>query len=104
MISLAVKASFQIATSSNLPFHCLCEASFLGVPSIFPKFGGISEFFPKTTDFSFEQFNYNDLVNKVNLLDDEKLVKQEGLNNQEFIKDYLNEAKLINTFQEIINE
>ena len=82
----------------------LCEASFLGVPSIFPKFGGISEFFPKTTDFSFEQFNYNDLVNKVNLLDDEKLVKQEGLNNQEFIKDYLNEAKLINTFQEIINE
>jgi glycosyltransferase involved in cell wall biosynthesis len=36
----------------------LCEASSLGVPSVFPKTGGISEFYPPNYSFSFEQFNY----------------------------------------------
>ena len=36
----------------------LCEASSLGVPSIFPNFGGISEFFPENNKLAFEQFNY----------------------------------------------
>ena len=36
----------------------LCEASMLGIPSIFPRSGGIEEFFPKNYKLSYEQFNY----------------------------------------------
>ena len=43
----------------------LCEASSLEVPSIFPKTGGISEFFPKNYQFSFQQFDYKDLKQKM---------------------------------------
>ena len=39
----------------------LCEASSLGVPSIFPMTGGILEFFPKNYQLGFEHFNYFDL-------------------------------------------
>ena len=46
----------------------LSEASLFGVPSIFPEFGGISEFFPKNYPLVFEQFNYSDLIEKVNML------------------------------------
>ena len=43
----------------------LCEASSLGVPSIFPNTGGISEFFPRDYTLTFEQFNYKDLESKI---------------------------------------
>ena len=33
----------------------LCEASALGVPSIFPETGGISEFFPDNYPLAYEQ-------------------------------------------------
>ena len=52
----------------------LCEASELGVPSIFPNFGGISEFFPENNQLAFEQFNYVDLLKKMKLLSDDKLL------------------------------
>ena len=42
----------------------LCEASSMGVPSIFPKTGGISEFFPTNYKFAFEQYNYEQLENR----------------------------------------
>ena len=40
----------------------LCEASGLGVPSIFPDTGGIFEFFPKNYPLSFKKFDHLDLV------------------------------------------
>ena len=43
----------------------LNEASVLGVPSIFPKFGGMNEYFPKNYQFSFQQYNYKDLTSKI---------------------------------------
>ena len=42
----------------------LTEASYLGVPSIFPKFGGMGEFFPKNYELVFNQYDYEDLTKK----------------------------------------
>ncbi len=42
----------------------LCEASGLGVPSIYPSFGGMDEYFPNNYPLSFEQYNYIDLEKK----------------------------------------
>jgi glycosyltransferase involved in cell wall biosynthesis len=46
----------------------LHEASLLKKPSIYPKTGGLSEFFPDDDPYSFEQFNYDQLVEKLRLL------------------------------------
>ena len=53
----------------------LCEASSLGTLSIYPSFGGMDEFFPKDYEYKFEQFNYEDLVNKFNQLEDTEKFK-----------------------------
>ena len=82
----------------------LCEASMLGVPSIYPKTGGISDFFPPDYDLSFEQFNYEDLKEKLKLLTKDDYINLEGKKNKNFIEQYLNEEKLINEFDRIINE
>jgi len=54
----------------------LSEASLFGVPSIFPKFGGMHEFFPNDYPLAFEQFNYSDLIEKINLIEDEASLEQ----------------------------
>jgi len=82
----------------------LCEASMLGVPSIFPQTGGISDFFPPGYPLSFEQFNYEDLKEKLKLLTKDDYIYLEGKKNKEFIEQYLNEKKLINKFNQIIND
>ena len=61
----------------------LCEASSLGTLSIYPSFGGMDEFFPKDYEYSFEQFNYEDLVNKFNQLEDTEKFK---LNQENVLK------------------
>ena len=82
----------------------LCEASKLGIPSIFPRTGGIGEFFPDNYELSFEQFNYEDLKNKIKLLSDEKLRLNIGENNKSFIDTYLDRNSLTNKFKKILNE
>lgn len=82
----------------------LCEASMLSVPSIYPKTGGISDFFPPDYGLSFEQFNYDDLKEKLKLLTKDDYINLEGKKNKDFIEQYLNEEKLINEFDRIINE
>lgn len=72
----------------------LCEASLLGVPSIFPENGGISEFFPKNYKLSFKKDNYEDLLVKLNLLSNEKLLIKVGNENKNFIEKYLQDSKL----------
>lgn len=76
----------------------LCEASSLGAVSIFPKTGGISEFFPKDNKFSFNQFDYEDLTKKINLLKDNDEVNKQSVMNKKYIEEYLNEEKLIKNF------
>jgi len=82
----------------------LCEASLLGVPSIFPNNGGIAEFFPDNYKLSFESNNYLDLKNKLNYLLDSNLIKGIGKDNKKFIEYKLNEQNLIKQFNNIINE
>lgn len=77
----------------------LCEASMLGVPSIFPDTGGILEFFPKNYQLSYEQYNYEDLTKKLNMLTESKKVELIGKNSKEFINNYLDKSKLLNNFE-----
>ena len=82
----------------------LCEASILGKASIFPNTEGISEFFPPETKLSFQQYNYDNLFEKLNMLSQEDLLELEGKNNKKFIINKLNNESLINNFEKIINE
>ena len=80
----------------------LCEASAYGVPSIFPKTGGISEFFPNNYKLSFNQFDYDDLLTKLKLLLDENFLKDIGSNNKKFLSSYLNEDSIQNKFEKFM--
>lgn len=82
----------------------LCEASSLEVPSIFPKTGGISEFFPKNYQFSFQQFDYKDLKQKMEDLIRHKDPISIGKKNKVHINKYLDELSLINLFNKMIDE
>jgi len=79
----------------------LCEASSLGVPSIFPDTGGIKEFFPEKYQLAFEQFNYEDLKNKLLLLNNKEEIKLIGKQNYQYINEHLNNNKLRKIFKGI---
>ena len=61
----------------------LCEASSMKTPSIFPRFGGIHEFFPPETKLSFQQYDYQDLTKKIKLVDKSNFA-DEGIENEKF--------------------
>jgi glycosyltransferase involved in cell wall biosynthesis len=82
----------------------LCEASKLGIPSIFPDTGGVSEFFPESTKLSFKQFDYDDLKIKLNLLKDNDLLKKEGLENEKFISILLDKKTVLKKFESLFSE
>ena len=82
----------------------LCEASFLGVPSVFPLTGGISEFFPEDYSLAFQQFDYKDLERKLMLLNDPTMLEDYSKKNKQFILNYLDENKMIKTFEKAFKE
>lgn len=82
----------------------LCEASSLGVPSIYPSFGGMDEYFPKNYNLSFEQYNYKDLENKIELIQDPNFIEQESLKAYDHINNLLNETKLKDRFDKVIEK
>lgn len=57
----------------------LCEASSFGVPSIYPSFGGMNEFFPSGYEFSFNQYDYKDLKDKIKKINNDELLSKTGL-------------------------
>ena len=81
----------------------LCEAASLGVPSIFPKTGGVGEFFPVKYLLSFRQFDYDDLVEKIKLLNNSKLIKQQGIESKYYINDYIGDQRLIKLFKKVLD-
>lgn len=102
-----IKESKAVVTATKLyegQPTLLCEASTLGVPSIFPKSGGISDFFPKNYRFSFEHLDYGGLKKKLKLLQDEKIRLTQGRENKNYIEKYLSEKTLIERFEKILNE
>ena len=55
----------------------LSEALSMGIPTIYPYFGGMKEYFPDDYKLSFTQYNYDDLITKMYLLFDDKFVESE---------------------------
>ena len=82
----------------------LCEASLLGIPSIFPRNGGIAEFYPDDYQLSFKKNDYQDLKNKLNLLLNDENIEAIGKSNRKFIEAKLDENILIDQFNKIIYE
>ena len=73
--------------------------------SLFPNSGGIAEFLPKDYEFTFDQFNYKDLIDKLNLLNNEILRKNNSKKAKEFIILFkLDENNIIQQFNQVINE
>tara|TARA_B100001996_G_C18655073_1_gene590878 strand:- start:690 stop:1868 length:1179 start_codon:yes stop_codon:yes gene_type:complete len=81
----------------------LCEASSLGVPSIYPSFGGMDEFFPPDYNLSFEQYNYSDLKKKLTLLKDTNFVISEGQKAYNHIKKKLDSDYIAKGFIKTVN-
>ena len=80
----------------------LCEASSYGVPSIFPNFGGVGEYFPENYSFSFEQYDYEQLREIIEILDDDELVHEEGMKAFKYINSLITENDTVNTFNNLI--
>lgn len=98
--------SLAVVTSTRL-FEgqptILCEASFAGVPSIFPSFGGMPEFFRDDYELSFEQFNYDDLKDKLLKTQNQKLLKNLGDIVNKDINNILSEKTLLDKFSAAFN-
>ena len=75
----------------------------MGIPSIFPNNGGISEFFPKNYEFSYTCMSDEHLLEKLNILNDTVLLSNVWKENKLFIKELLNKNTYIQKFNEIIN-
>ena len=80
----------------------LCEASLLSVPTIYPRNGGIEEFFPENYPLSFSQSHLKNLEHVLGQLSDYDL-KDLGKKNFDFITKKLNEDDLSKQLLEIFN-
>ena len=81
----------------------LCEASSLGVPSIYPSFGGMDDFFPEDYNLSFEQYNYSDLKKKIILLKDSNFLEKESKKAYNYIKKKLDREEIFKEFNQAIS-
>lgn len=102
-----IQKSYAVVTATKLyegQPNLLCEASSLGVTSIFPDSGGIVEFFPDNYKYSFKQFDYKDLENKFDLLSDKRLVEETGIKNKAYIDKYLEKNKIQALFESVVDE
>ena len=79
----------------------LCEASLIGVASIFPQSGGIKEFFPNDYELSFDFKIDSELTAKLNTLTDEHFIDDIAIKNQNFINDYLDYDRLLDIFKDV---
>ena len=82
----------------------LCEAASLSIPSIFPKSGGIEEFFPKQYPLSFTQFDYKELTEKLLMVENTEFLSSTGRESKEFFSKNFNETGTINILKRVINE
>ncbi len=102
-----IKNSRAVVTATKMyegQPRLLCEASSLGVPSIYPSFGGMNEFFPEDYNFSFKQYDYESLVEKLSAIINTDSIEVEGERVLNFILAKLNESKLIQDFQKAVEE
>ena len=77
----------------------LCEASSLGVPSIFPDSGGIKEFFPEDYELTFDYDSDEDLISKLSEVVNRSKMSNYGILNQEFISKLLDRNEMHEKFE-----
>ena len=102
-----IKKSKGVVTATKLlegQPTLLCEASSYGIVSIFPKTGGIEEFFPRDYDYSFQQGNYEDLMLKIEMLNNYTDVIRQGNLNKKFLEEFLKKNNLVKEMEKIISE
>ena len=72
-----IKDSRAVITATKM-YECqpklLNEATSMGIPCIFPKFGTMENFFPTNYLLSFKQYDYSNLLDKLKVLEDTKLM------------------------------
>lgn len=81
----------------------LCEASLLSTISIFPRNGGIIDYFPSSYKFSFDNNLKNSLITTLNLLQNKDIISSTEKNVKSYIDNLLNENILLNQFEIAIN-
>ena len=72
----------------------ISEASAYGIPSIYPSFGGLDEYFPNDYKLSFKQFDYDDLIKKILLLERKEILNEESKKIHNYIVENMNLDKL----------
>ena len=72
----------------------ISEASAHGIPSIYPSFGGLDEYFPDDYKLSFNQFDYLDLIKKILLLQDKQLLDEESKKINNYIAENMSSKNL----------
>ncbi len=101
-----VKNSRAVVTATKMfegQPRLISEASSFGIPSIYPSFGGLDEYFPEDYKFSFEQFNYSDLIEKIELLENKILLKEESKRIHNYIIENMSLETLKRNFESILN-
>ena len=105
-VKMKIKTSRAVITATKLfegQPRVLLEASSYGVPSIYPNFGGMNDFFPSGYTLSFKQFNYKDLEEKITMLHDSKLLSDISKEiNKHLVTNY-SEEFLYTKFKNILN-
>jgi glycosyltransferase involved in cell wall biosynthesis len=81
----------------------LLEASSYGVPSLYPSFGGMNDFFPKNYLFTFKQYDYDDLFIKISNFENEELLNQESQRIIDHVSLNFSEEVLIGKFKKIMD-
>ena len=102
-----INNSLAVITSTKLyegQPTLLCEASLLGIPSIFPDSGGIKEFFPEGYPLSYAPFDKDSLVNVIKKIENSDLMKESSIKAFNHISTYLDENRLIKNFLGIVND
>lgn len=79
----------------------LCEASALTTLCVFPDTGGIKEYFDTNYEFSFEQYNYANLQEKLQIIIDSDELDSVGFELRNYILKYLDETKLQSDLEKI---
>ena len=100
-----IKNSYSVITNTKLyegQPTLLSEASMLGINSVYPRNGGIEEFFPKDNPFSFEVNSSKDLLEKFSLLQNSELVESQSNENFRHIEKALSKENYLNSFREIV--
>jgi len=101
-----IKNSRAVVTATKMfegQPRLISEASAFGIPSIYPSFGGLDEYFPEDYKFSFEQFNYSDLIEKIELLQNKILLKEESKRIHNYIIENMSLETVKRNFESILN-